>query len=92
MIIKKPLTGYSCASCDKDIVDLHSSLAQNVSINKFPTRRMSQLGQGFSNILGNFQLKCTPSESLPKLLTLNEKSPKKEIKEQIDDRLIIIPK
>jgi hypothetical protein len=28
MFAKKPLGGYSCASCDKDIIDLQGVMAQ----------------------------------------------------------------
>lgn len=57
MFTKKPLLGMSCASCDKDIVNLNGKQADFYAWNKMPfrdpTERISRVGQGFSRMLAN---------------------------------------
>jgi len=55
MFTKKPLGGMSCASCEKDIINLHGKKADFLPWNKMPYRdpseRIARVGQGFSKML-----------------------------------------
>lgn len=55
MFTKKPLGGMSCASCEKDILNLQGKKADYLPWNKFPFRdpseRIAKVGQGFSKML-----------------------------------------
>ncbi|CDW86127.1 protein kinase domain containing protein [Stylonychia lemnae] len=55
MFSKRPLLGYSCASCDKDILNLSGRPADFHPWSKMPQRdptdRISRVGQGFSRML-----------------------------------------
>mmetsp|Transcript_23621 Transcript_23621/g.23312 ORF Transcript_23621/g.23312 Transcript_23621/m.23312 type:complete len:284 (-) Transcript_23621:168-1019(-) len=55
MFTKKPLGGMSCASCEKDIINLQGKKADYLPWNKFPFRdpseRIAKVGQGFSKML-----------------------------------------
>jgi len=55
MFAKRPLLGWSCASCDKDIVNLSGRPAEFHPWMKLPARdptdRISRVGQGFSRML-----------------------------------------
>lgn len=55
MFTKKPLGGMSCASCEKDIINLQGKKADFLPWNKFPFRdpseRIARVGQGFSKML-----------------------------------------
>ena len=55
ILTKKPLGGFSCFSCDKQIrnLSLHShTLGPETTWNKLPAREpIAKLGQGFSKIL-----------------------------------------
>jgi len=54
MFAKKPLQGWSCASCDKDIMNMAARQAEYSPWCKMPYRdpqeRMAKVGQGFNNI------------------------------------------
>lgn len=55
MFSKKPLQGWSCASCDKDIMNMYGNKSEYFPWMKLPLRdpsdRISRVGQGFSRIL-----------------------------------------
>eukprot|EP00826_Nyctotherus_ovalis_P057685 TRINITY_DN7896_c0_g1_i9.p1 TRINITY_DN7896_c0_g1~~TRINITY_DN7896_c0_g1_i9.p1 ORF type:complete len:335 (-),score=100.49 TRINITY_DN7896_c0_g1_i9:132-1136(-) len=55
LLATKPLGGWSCASCQKDIVNLEGMPAQFYPWAKFPQRnpaeRIAKVGQGFSKML-----------------------------------------
>jgi len=55
MFAKKPLQGWSCASCDKDIFNLQMRPGEFHPWSKLPYRdpsdRISRVGQGFSRML-----------------------------------------
>jgi hypothetical protein len=55
MLTKKPLQGWSCASCDKDLVNLQGRIADFHPWMRLPSRdspeRLSKSGKGFSKIL-----------------------------------------
>lgn len=55
MFSKRPLGGFSCASCDKDIFNLHGNMANYHPWGKMPyrdpTERIAKVGQGFSRML-----------------------------------------
>eukprot|EP00347_Sterkiella_histriomuscorum_P001908 403370209 len=55
MFTRKPLGGTSCASCEKDIVNLQGRKADYLPWSKFPFRdpseRIARVGQGFSKML-----------------------------------------
>jgi hypothetical protein len=57
MFAKKPLGGWSCASCATDIVNLQGVPADYVPWSKWPLRdpneKLSKSGTGFSRILAN---------------------------------------
>lgn len=57
MIAKRPLQGWACASCEKDIINLQGQINAYNSWNKMPLRengdKMSKLGIGFSKILSS---------------------------------------
>jgi len=56
MFTKKPLGGFSCASCEKGLVNLQGQIAEYYPWNKMPARdpseRIAKVGQGFSKMLG----------------------------------------
>lgn len=70
MFSKKPLLGYSCASCDKDITCLSGKPADYTPWSKMPYRdpneRISKVGQGFSRMLA--QIKPEYAEKFKKLV------------------------
>jgi len=55
MFTKKPLGGTSCASCAKDVIDLHGKRVDYLPWGKLPFRdpseRIARVGQGFSKML-----------------------------------------
>lgn len=55
MFAKKPLGGWSCASCEKNLVNLYGNIAEYTVWNKMPQRdptdRIARVGQGFSRML-----------------------------------------
>ena len=57
MFAKRPLVGWSCASCDKDIVNLGGRQADyqpwKMMPMRDPTDRISRVGQGFSRMLSS---------------------------------------
>lgn len=59
MFAKKPLGGWSCASCAKDLVNLQGLQAEFVPWRQWPFRdpneRLAKSGQGFSRILSKMK-------------------------------------
>lgn len=59
MFSKKPLGGFSCASCEKNLINLNSRPPEHYSWNKFPLRdpaeRIARVGQGFSRMLSSMK-------------------------------------
>jgi hypothetical protein len=55
MFSKKPLGGFSCASCEKDLVNLYGKKVEFMPWSKLPFRdpaeRIARVGQGFSKML-----------------------------------------
>lgn len=55
MFSKKPLGGFSCASCEKDLVNLYGRKVEFMPWSKLPFRdpseRIARVGQGFSKML-----------------------------------------
>ena len=55
MFSKKPLGGLSCASCEKDLINMHGKRVEFMPWNKLPFRdpseRIARVGQGFSKML-----------------------------------------
>jgi len=55
MFSKKHLCGYSCASCEKDLTNLHGKKVEFMPWGKLPFRdpaeRIARVGQGFSKML-----------------------------------------
>jgi len=55
MFAKKPLQGWSCASCEKNLINLQGQMAVYNSWNKLPLRdpneRIAKVGSGFSKML-----------------------------------------
>jgi len=55
MFTKKPLGGLSCASCEKNIINLHGKRVDYMPWSKLPFRdpqeRIARVGQGFSKML-----------------------------------------
>jgi len=65
MFTKKPLRGWSCASCEKNIVNLQGSIAEFQPWGKLPfhdpSERIAKYGAGFSKILAMSK----PGDPLP---------------------------
>ena len=59
MLAKKPLGGWSCASCQKDLEKLMGKIAPYQAWNKMPYRdpadRIARSGPGFSRMLATVQ-------------------------------------
>lgn len=59
MFSKKPLGGFSCASCEKNLINLNGRAPEHYSWNKFPLRdpaeRIARVGQGFSKMLSSMK-------------------------------------
>lgn len=55
MFTKKPLGGVSCASCEKDVINMYGKKVDYLPWNKMPIRdpseRIARVGQGFSKML-----------------------------------------
>jgi len=55
MLAKKPLGGWSCASCEKNLINLSGQINENLAWNRLPYRdpneRLAKVGQGFSKML-----------------------------------------
>ena len=55
MFAKKPLGGWSCASCEKNLVNMAGQTADFYPWGRFPVRdpndRIARVGQGFSRML-----------------------------------------
>lgn len=55
MLVRKPLHGWTCASCEKNIINLQGQIAAYNSWNKLPKRdpmdRIAKVGSGFSLML-----------------------------------------
>lgn len=55
MFSKKPLGGLSCASCEKDLVNMYGKRIEFMPWSKLPFRdpseRIARVGQGFSKML-----------------------------------------
>lgn len=55
MFAKKPLGGWSCASCEKGLINLYGLMAEYYPWSRFPLRdpqdRIARVGQGFSKML-----------------------------------------
>lgn len=55
MFTKKPLGGMSCASCEKNIINMYGHKADYLPWSRFPFRdpseRIAKVGQGFSKML-----------------------------------------
>jgi hypothetical protein len=68
LISKKPLGGYSCASCEKNLVNMSGSKAEYNSWGKLPFRdpsdRLTRIGQGFSKMLSKQKPETTMSKRL----------------------------
>ena len=59
MFSKKPLGGFSCASCEKNILNLQAKPPEFYNWNRFPVRdpseRIARVGQGFSRMLSSMK-------------------------------------
>ncbi|OMJ88654.1 hypothetical protein SteCoe_9352 [Stentor coeruleus] len=87
MLARKPLGGWSCASCQKDLEKLMGKIAPYQAWNKLPYRdpadRIARAGPGFSRMLATVQ---------PELLTgrnkhtpYNANSPPSNIEEEVPE-------
>ena len=70
MLSRKPLGGYSCASCEKGLEQLLGRKADNIPWQRMPYRdpadRIARVGPGFSRMLSTVQ---------PELLSQRSKKP-----------------
>jgi len=70
MLSRKPLGGYSCASCEKGLEQLLGRKADHQPWNRMPYRdpadRIARVGPGFSRMLSTVQ---------PELLSNRSKKP-----------------
>jgi hypothetical protein len=59
LLARKPLGGWSCASCEKGLEKLHGRIAPYMTWNKMPYRdpadRIARVGPGFSRMLATVQ-------------------------------------
>mmetsp|Transcript_8118 Transcript_8118/g.9217 ORF Transcript_8118/g.9217 Transcript_8118/m.9217 type:complete len:112 (-) Transcript_8118:68-403(-) len=60
MFSKKPLGGFSCASCDKNVTNLQRCQSvESISWNQLPYRdraeKFSKIGAGFSKVLNSLK-------------------------------------
>ncbi|CDW89676.1 UNKNOWN [Stylonychia lemnae] len=59
MLSKKPLGGWSCASCEKNLTNIMSQSQDHQSWNRLPMRepniKLAKAGQGFSKILSKMK-------------------------------------
>ena len=66
LLSKKPLGGMSCASCEKNLINMSGTKVEYNSWGKLPIRdpsdRLTRVGQGFSKILS----KAKPDTSVNK--------------------------
>ena len=57
MFTKKPLGGMSCASCEKDLINISGMPVDYYAWKKMPARnqpdRIARYGQGYSKLLCN---------------------------------------
>ena len=64
MFSKKPLGGFSCASCEKNLINLQNKPPEYFNWNRFPMRdpaeRIAKLGQGFSRMLSSMKPENQP--------------------------------
>ncbi len=55
LLSKKPLGGWSCASCEKHLTNIQTHASDHQAWNRMPYRdpgeRMAKVGQGFSRML-----------------------------------------
>lgn len=81
MFAKRPLGGWSCASCAKDLVNLQGVQADYVPWRQWPFRdpneRLAKSGQGFSRIL---------SKMKPEYVTQPHFYPNDEMDEELEDQ------
>eukprot|EP00347_Sterkiella_histriomuscorum_P002416 403368240 len=63
MLVKKPLGGWSCISCQKNVTNMAGAIAEYQVQGKFPWRdpqdRLSKVGAGFSKMLSNLRPETT---------------------------------
>lgn len=76
MFTKKPLGGMSCASCEKNLINIYGHKADYLPWNRFPFRdpseRIAKVGQGFSKMLSMINPdSVTRFESQAKFSTTN---------------------
>lgn len=59
MFSKKPLGGFSCASCEKNLINLNAKPPEFYTWNRLPVRdpseRIARVGQGFSRMLSSMK-------------------------------------
>ncbi len=72
MFTKKPLGGMSCASCEKNIINLHGIKADYTPWNRFPFRdpseRIARVSNRYSNkVLGRARLLKDALNDQPRL-------------------------
>ena len=64
MLAKKPLGGWSCAACEKGLINLQGLPVDFHAWNKMPQRdpadRIARVGQGFSKMLNMFRPDVSP--------------------------------
>ena len=83
MFSKKHLWGFSCASCEKNLINLCSKPPDHYSWNKFPLRdpaeRIARVGQGFSRMLSSMK-----PEQASRFQGVSTKYPPQEFDEEIE--------
>ena len=59
LLAKKPLGGFSCASCEKNLVNMSSGRVEYSNWGRLPfrdpTERFTRIGQGFSKMLSRVE-------------------------------------
>ena len=72
LFARKPLGGWSCASCERDLQKLTGKMGSHKSWNKLPARdpseRLFRAGPGFSRMLVNFNSELASQKTRASLM------------------------
>ena len=93
MLARKPLGGWSCASCQKDLEKLMGKIAPYQAWNKLPYRdpadRIARAGPGFSRMLATVQPDQFTNRNRP--TAFNQSPPHSNIEEEINEQVSFPP-
>ena len=94
MLARKPLGGWSCASCQKDLEKLKGTIAPYQTWNKLPFRdpadRIARAGPGFSRMLATIQPDQFTNRVKPSVM-INQSPPYPNIEEEMYEGVAFPP-